>query len=104
MPSFTGVPATPFSRPGNVVPAFAPAAAGAITARRCHFPASSWVYAFILTCDDKLAVWFKRGRRRRRRHARTGGVPGVCCLYPTSDEALYDLAVSWWSAGHFVHQ
>jgi hypothetical protein len=104
MTSFTGVLATPFSRPGHVVPAFAPSAPGAITARQCFFPHSSWVYAFILTCDNLLAVWFKRGRRRRRHHVRTGGVPGVCCLYPTSNKALYDLAVSGPSAGRFVHR
>jgi len=75
----------------------------AIKARACFFPASSWVHAFILTCDDKLAVWFKRGVHHRHHHA-IGGVPGVCCLYPNSNKHLYDLAVVWWSPGHFVHQ
>ena len=43
-----------------------------ITAQQIKFPNSSWVHAVILTCDDKLAVWFKNHR----------GAPGVCCLYP----------------------
>src|SRR5262249_8687398 len=73
-----------------------------IKAKQCFFPVSSWVYAFILTCDDKLAVWFKRAVHHRRGHA-VGGAPGVCCLYPGSNRQLYDLAIAWWSAGHFVH-
>jgi len=75
----------------------------AIQAQACYFPSSSWVHAFILTCDNKLAVWFKR-HVHHRHHRAYGGVPGVCCLYPTSNKRLYDLAVVWWSAGHFVHQ
>lgn len=67
----------------------------AIQARACYFPSSSWVHAFILTCDNKLAVWFKRHVHHRHHHA-YGGVPGVCCLYPTSNKRLYDLAVVWW--------
>jgi hypothetical protein len=94
MRSFTGLVGTPLSGPGNVVPGLVPTAA--IKAKRCYFPRSSWVHAFILTCDDKLAVWFKRRRR--------GRVPGVCCLYPQSNQQLYNLAVAWWSAGHFVHK
>ena len=99
--SFTGQPGTALSRGGNMVPGLAPGVA--IRARRCHFPVSSWVHAFILTCDDKLAVWFKRGAHRADRAAR-GGAPGVCCLYPQSNGQLFELAVAWWSAGHFVHR
>jgi len=73
----------------------------AIKARKCFFPASSWVHAFILTCDDKLAVWFKRGSRRYHGHT-LGGVPGVCCLYPQSNQGLYNLATVWGSPGKFV--
>jgi hypothetical protein len=75
----------------------------ALQAQKCHFPTSSWVHAFILTCDNKLAVWYKRHVRHVHHHA-GGGVPGVCCLYPGSSKALYDLAVVWWSPGHFVHR
>jgi hypothetical protein len=73
----------------------------AIKARKCFFPRSSWVHAFILTCDDRLAVWFKRGHRRYHGR-RLGGVPGVCCLYPRSNQALYNLAIVWGSPGKFV--
>jgi hypothetical protein len=65
----------------------------ALQAKKCFFPVSRWVYALILTCDDRVAVWFKRR-----------GVPGVCCLYPNSNPRLYDLAVVYFSAGKFVHQ
>ncbi len=74
-----------------------------ITARRCYFPASSWVYCFILTADDQLAVWFKQGVHHYR-GAAYGGVPGVCCLYPKANESHYELALVWGSAGKFVHQ
>jgi hypothetical protein len=49
---------------------------------------SSWVRMFILTSDCKLAVWFK---------------DGVCCYYPSSSRALFDLALTWASPGRFVH-
>jgi hypothetical protein len=100
MRSFTGQPGTPLSSPGNVVLGLAPSAA--IRAKECCFPPSSWVHAFILTCDDKLAVWFKR--RRRRRRGKLGGVPGVCCLYPAAGPALYQLACTWHTPGKFVHR
>jgi hypothetical protein len=99
--SFTGQPGTALSRGGNTAPGLAPGTA--VRAQRCHFPVSSWVHAFILTCDDKLAVWFKRGAHHADRAAR-GGAPGVCCLYPQSNGQLFELAVAWWSAGHFVHR
>jgi hypothetical protein len=121
MRSFTGQLGTALSPLANVVLASAPRAA--IRARECYFPPSSWVYAFILTCDGKLAVWFKRRRRRRkRRHRRhhrhhhrhrrvrqrsrhpAGGVPGVCCLFPAAGTAHYHLACAWHSPGGFVHR
>jgi hypothetical protein len=78
----------------------------AIKARKCFFPSSHWVYATILTCDNQLAVWFRRGVHHRHGVA-YGGVPGVCCLYPTTQgelaEALYDLALVWHSEGKWVH-
>jgi hypothetical protein len=98
---FTGQLGTPRAALANVVPGWGSLVQ--IKAKKCFFPSSSWVYAFILTCDDKLAVWFKRGVHHRH-HVATGGVPGVCCLYPGSNAALYYLAVAWWSAGHFVHR
>ncbi len=73
----------------------------AIKPSKCFFPHSSWVHAFILTCDGRLAVWFKRGSRRYHGQ-RLGGVPGVCCLYPQSNQRLYNLAVVWGSPGKFV--
>ncbi len=99
MRSFSGQLGTALSAPGNLVPGLVPTAA--IRAKQCFVPRSSWVHAFILTCDDKLAVWFKRRPRGARRAAR---VPGVCCLYPQSTRRLYDLAVTWPSAGRFVHR
>ncbi len=96
MRTFSGLPGTALSGPANLAPGVVPSAA--VKAKRCYFPVSRWVHAFILTCDDKLAVWFKRRPRRAL------GVPGICCLYPQSDGRLYDLAVAWPSAGRFVHR
>src|SRR4051812_19501843 len=59
----------------------------AITAKKCVPVHSSWVRMFVLTCDGKLAVWFK---------------DGACCYYPASSEALFNLALAWASAGKFV--
>jgi hypothetical protein len=110
--SFTGQPGTVLSGPGNVQLAARPLAT--IQARACFFPVSGWVHAFILTCDLHLAVWFKRRRRRSRRHGRrhrrhahgraTGGVPGVCCLYPGTNGQHYTLATIWHSPGRFVRR
>ena len=75
----------------------------AIKVKKCFFPLSSWVYAVVLTCDDRLAVWFDRGVHHHHGIA-FAGVPGVCCLYPNSNRHLYDLAVVWYSEGKFVHQ
>jgi hypothetical protein len=69
-----------------------------ITAARCVLVRSRWVHAFILTCDDKLAVWFKRRVRGGRR------VPGVCCYYPNSNRNFFNLAITWGSPGKFVHR
>jgi hypothetical protein len=70
-----------------------------ITADRCVPVTSPWVHAFILTCDGKLAVWFKR-------RARGGGrrVPGVCCYYPGTNRNYFNLAITWGSPGKFVHR
>ena len=57
-------------------------------AAKCVPVASSWVQQFVLTCDDKLAVQFENG---------------VCCLYPASNKALFDIAITWPSPGKFVH-
>lgn len=68
-----------------------------IVAKKITFtPASAWVYAVIQTCDDKLAVWYKR---------RVQGVstPTVCCLYPNVNGPVYYLSmVSHLSKGGFV--
>jgi hypothetical protein len=69
-----------------------------ITADRCVLVESPWVHAFILTCDGKLAVWFKRRVRGGRR------VPGVCCYYPNTNRNFFNLAISWGRPGKFVHR
>jgi hypothetical protein len=124
MRSFTGRLGTTLSPPANVQLAAAPTAA--IRAKQCFFPPSSLVFAFILTCDDQLAVWFRRGgphrrhrQRHKRRHHRTHrrhhghrrsrrhhrrGVPGPCCLYPGTGPAHYQLACVWRSPGQFVRR
>lgn len=64
-----------------------------ITAKKVKFPTSTWVHAVILTCDDKLAVWFKNHK----------GIPTVCCLYPKVDGPSYYAAMSAWPGpGKFV--
>jgi hypothetical protein len=68
-----------------------------ITAARCVLVSSHWVHAFILTCDNKLAVWFKR-------RVRGGRVPGVCCYYPGSNRNFFNLAITWGSPGKFVRR
>jgi hypothetical protein len=70
-----------------------------ITAARCVLVSSRWVHAFILTCDDKLAVWFKRRVRGGR-----GRGPGVCCYYPGSNRNFFNLAITWGDPGKFVHR
>jgi hypothetical protein len=73
-----------------------------IKAQRCFLPRSSWVHAFILTCDDRLAVWFKKYVHHHHGVVH-GGVPGVCCYYPATGLRHYELALVWGSAGKFVH-
>jgi hypothetical protein len=98
-----------------------------ITAERCVLVSHPWVHAFILTCDGKLAVWYKRracGHRRRRRHGRPRHrrrhhrrhrrrgrhsrpcprVPGVCCYYPATNRNFFNLALIWRGPGHFVRR
>jgi hypothetical protein len=59
-----------------------------VIASQCVPVASSWVRQFILTCDNQLAVEF---------------LNGVCCLYPSSSRALFEVAITWASPGKFVH-
>ena len=59
-----------------------------VVAAKCVPVPSSWVKQFILTCDNLLAVEFKNG---------------VCCLYPASSKALFEIAITWPSPGKFVH-
>ncbi len=93
-----------------------------ITAERCVLVSSPWVHAFILTCDGKLAVWFKRRVRRHRRHRRRRHhrhhrrrghhrhgrhgprVPGVCCYYPGTNRNFFNLALIWAGPGRFVRR
>ncbi len=73
-------------------------------ARRC-FPTahSSWVSQFIQGCNGEFAVQFKHYVHHR--HGITyRGVPGVVCWYPKAPARYFDLAITWPSAGHFVHQ
>jgi hypothetical protein len=80
----------------------------AIKAKLCFFPVSEWVHALILTCDDQLAVWFKKGVKhytvKGKRHG-YGGVPGICCLYPNTTRRFFDLAIVFPPGpGEFVHR
>jgi hypothetical protein len=89
----------------------------AVKARRCFLALSpgDWVYKIFLTCDNILAVQFKKGMKERRiskkgpgAFAGSEGVPDACCLYPGTQgawaEELYDLALVWPFAGEFVRQ
>jgi hypothetical protein len=53
---------------------------------------SRWVRQFILTDTCELAVQFKNHRGE------------VCCLYPGTNKALFELAITWPSPGKFVHR
>ncbi len=89
----------------------------AIKARRC-FPAISpgdWVHQVFLTCDNQIAVQFKRGMRVHRikgsgpgAFVGAGGVPSVCCLYPATKGKqavdLYDLGLVYPFAGEWVRR
>ncbi len=88
----------------------------AIKARKCFVPRSpsDWVAKVFLTCDNVLAVQFKRGQKVRKilphgpgAYLGSGGAPSACCLYPGTQgalaERLYDLAQTWAYAGEWVH-
>ena len=60
-----------------------------VIAAKCVPVVSSWVSLFILTCNNELAVQFHNG---------------VCCLYPGTNLALFQTAISWPSPGKFVHR
>jgi hypothetical protein len=88
----------------------------AVKARKCFVPRSpsDWVAKVFLTCDNMLAVQFKRGQKVRKllphgpgAYLGVGGVPSMCCLYPGTQgdlaERLYELAKVWAYAGEWVH-
>ena len=60
-----------------------------VVAAKCVPVTSSWVSQFVLTCNNELAVQFRNG---------------VCCLYPMTNAALFQIAICWPSPGKFVHQ
>jgi hypothetical protein len=61
--------------------------------RERFYPASSWVYAVFLTCDNHLGVQFKSHH----------GGPGVTCIYPgVPGRTYYAMMKSWFSKGKFV--
>jgi hypothetical protein len=87
-----------------------------IKARKCFVPISPsrWVAKVYLTCDNKLAVEYRRGQRVKKvlphgpgAYLGYGGAPNVCCLYPGTQgelaENLYDLADIWSYGGEWVH-
>jgi hypothetical protein len=87
-----------------------------IAVKKISYPAhSSWIWAYMETCDNQLAVWYKWGMKFRaigslipptQRHEKVeiiGGVPGVCCLYPQATDLFYWLMKGWPSKGKFVH-
>jgi hypothetical protein len=88
-----------------------------LKARQCSLARSpsDWVYAFYLSCNDEIAVHFRHGQKiiaRTHTHPGpyigVGGVPAVCCLYPSTAGALgrqlYELALGWPYGGEFVHR
>ena len=60
-----------------------------VVAAQCVPVVSSWVRQFILTCNNELAVQFRNG---------------VCCLYPKTTKAHFQIAIAAPSPGKFVHQ
>lgn len=87
-----------------------------IKARRCFVPISPsrWVSKVFLTCDNMLAVQFRRGQHEEKilphgpgAYLGHGGVPHVTCLYPGTQgelaEKLYELAQVWSYGGEWVH-
>ena len=87
-----------------------------IKARKCFVPISPsrWVSKVFLTCDNMLAVQFRRGQHVKKvlphgpgAYLGHGGVPHVTCLYPGTQgelaETLYELAQVWSYGGEWVH-
>jgi len=75
--------------------------------RIVYTPQSTWVFAVMLTCDNLLAIQFKRRLRNlrlsgQRRGIKLGFVPGVVCLYPGTTEKWFNLALVWASKGKYV--
>src|SRR6516164_4518285 len=88
-----------------------------IKARKCFvaLSPSRWVARVFLTCDNMLAVEYRRGQHVKKiaphgpgAYLGTGGVPHVCCLYPGTQgalaETLYELAQAWSYGGEWVHR
>jgi hypothetical protein len=110
----TGLIGSTLAAPVGVIPAYV-LPANTIRARDIHWARSpsDWVYAFIRTCNDELAVWFRLGQKIIHRYpvgpgryVGVGGVPAVCCLYPTTAGAygrtLFNLSLSWPFGGELV--
>ena len=87
-----------------------------IKARKCFIPISPsrWVSKVFLTCDNMLAVQFRRGQHVKKvlphgpgAYLGQGGVPHVTCLYPGTQgelaERLFELAQVWSYGGEWVH-
>lgn len=87
-----------------------------IKARKCFVPISPsrWVSKVFLTCDNMLAVQFRRGQHVKKilphgpgAYLGHGGVPHVTCVYPGTQgelaETLYELAQVWSYGGEWVH-
>ncbi len=87
-----------------------------IKARKCFTPISPsrWVSKVFLTCDNMLAVQFRRGQHIKKvlphgpgAYLGQGGVPHVTCLYPGTQgewaERLYQLAEVWSYGGEWLH-
>jgi hypothetical protein len=69
------------------------------------FTGSPWVHAFILTCDNHLAVWFNHEVQHRKDNWRElyGGVPeDFVCVYPGTGKGDYEQAISWPVPGKYV--
>jgi hypothetical protein len=94
----------------------------AFLAQQCRYtPHSRWVHAFIQGCGGELAVQYKHavaGRRAVAASFQVAGpnrqvgnlppqprlmVPSVTCHYPSAPANWYAIAISYPSAGRFVH-